>query len=1392
MQDVFLIISSATKVVSDTVSNSASYQLNLASSSDFIFYSDGWGTQFSGQYAKKDLTSTFIGVDSFYMQFFFYVCDTKDFFLFCHQQDTTSTATYTPIFCLSFNSNSHPVVTVRLKNEDSNDYYQYTQEYASLTIQSGWVWLGVHVYNNLNGQTYITLYESRNAYTTGTKDQSQVYKFTGIYTDSFANTEIVFGCLLVSEGSQTYGYCMKGFIYLFSVFTDDTFIPSGSPTVSILHTCSSVTTCQLCDYGYKNACLDKTAPQTIETWTLVNNAGFTSDKITATNNPTLYSLTRNSDRAKFPLSLYNIGILFGYEVQSFYLKNKSPSTYLPMGPMFTIEAWIKFGDIEDAPPGLLMPIFGKYTTTIDQTNQYDRKYKVGIAVSNYFMRTYINSLHFDVDYRFIEEPNWHYVAASYIKTQKSKTQLLIFIDGQIAANTIVSDVVNYNFDGYLSIGDRFNGAIKQISLKNHAYCLSNFSESISTSATVCTTCSFCDMTAGCYTDCPSLPGYYINSTNKCTACDNSCEYCKSNSANECFLCNRTQNRVWTYLTPTTGNDYGACSCNSGTYYNSTTKSCETCNELCWACEDSTADKCSSCSDKGYKLFGSSCVASCPSGYKASDTYKTCIPDNPNFSQDTTSMMNKGYYAIDRINEKNGGQGQGCQIGEYYNYTTKTCTVCPGSNCETCDQNKPSICLKCKSQAYLAIDGTCRSCISGYMNFDYFGQCVENCGDGKRFTFEDYAPNSLQCDDGNAVDGDGCSKSCRVEIDYRCQGGVGGRTGSVYGESKWDSENSKDTFYGFTPEKIFDISVTTSNGTSKDVSWTQVYPSYEVTTNYVLFRLKFEDSFSSGAYYDNMVKLKYKNEILIFDINNQTLKSDIWITTFLQAYNQFTDKETQSTEALAFVTLFVALAIIGLNLFYAAFFKKPPIIMVLTLIFLQQVFFIGCQDLTLTNELYFYFRHFKNFIFQFQSLDNALVTDGLIKLDDLQYRSFNNNLYLLAEFEYNNFVINAYGKFILWIFCICLILAVTITDFLMQEYSNWRSKMLISLRKGFYFSGLLLVFQITLTPMGLPATLIIADFSSKTSQVSNIIDAFFALVIILVTFTYLVFQLMIVQLFKNYRYHPIAIEKFVHITKPFKQKWYNMLFWPMLTFKQVFVFLIQGMLFSYSKGPIYLIIFVNFIFLSYLLAVRPFKKLTDNLVCITFEVVLISIEALLITFVELSSENTKQERSWAIMCLTLISLLLALIFVSFEVFQKLRRYRYFIKYQQRYNPIKVNKYPSVLSNQRVNGQYSKASTFDEIEDQINSQNNVFSFEKTRNLKGLGRQSTKNDNNSDPNNNQSLNGDIFPRDHSINEQYNIYSDTSQQHINDKSGKKKESRFKFNLQRSQQHLSDKTKIN
>ena len=86
----------------------------------------------------------------------------------------------------------------------------------------------------------------------------------------------------------------------------------------------------------------------------------------------------------------NVGIVFGYGYKSFYIKNFLADKYFAFGPMFTIDTWIKMGDTEDIPNGLVMPIFGKFQTRTNIIDDYNRRYKVGIAISNNFIKTYVN------------------------------------------------------------------------------------------------------------------------------------------------------------------------------------------------------------------------------------------------------------------------------------------------------------------------------------------------------------------------------------------------------------------------------------------------------------------------------------------------------------------------------------------------------------------------------------------------------------------------------------------------------------------------------------------------------------------------------------------------------------------------------------------------------------------------------------------------------------------------------------------------------------------------------------------------------------------------------------------------------------------------------------------
>lgn len=92
----------------------------------------------------------------------------------------------------------------------------------------------------------------------------------------------------------------------------------------------------------------------------------------------------------------------------------------------------------------------------------------------------------------------------------------------------------------------------------------------------------------------------------------------------------------------------------------------------------------------------------------------CMPSNPNPYPPSTSI---------------------CNVATFFDNQQKRCLPCSDG------------CLSCTS---------CYSCTQCRPEYNYNPNknlCFEICGDGKRFT--------LACDDGNNIDGDGCSRDCKI-------------------------------------------------------------------------------------------------------------------------------------------------------------------------------------------------------------------------------------------------------------------------------------------------------------------------------------------------------------------------------------------------------------------------------------------------------------------------------------------------------------------------------------------------------------------------------------------------------------------------------------------------------
>lgn len=239
-----------------------------------------------------------------------------------------------------------------------------------------------------------------------------------------------------------------------------------------------------------------------------------------------------------------------------------------------------------------------------------------------------------------------------------------------------------------------------------------------------TTCVTCDASmmrtiSAVNNSCPCNAGFFDSGVSLCAACDYTCLTCNGPSNTFCVTCNSAMIRT---LNPSNN----SCPCNVG-YYNSGLPMCAVCDYTCLTCNGPSSINCTSCNSTNFRILaGGACQC------------------QPYYYDPGTALCN----ACD--------------------YTCLTCNGPASPNCLTCDPaNHRSWAApgKCDCNTLYVDVGVklcaLAPCLTGYEH-DSMGACVEICGDGIRF--------DLACDDGNLVDGDGCSSTCTIETNYTCKGG----------------------------------------------------------------------------------------------------------------------------------------------------------------------------------------------------------------------------------------------------------------------------------------------------------------------------------------------------------------------------------------------------------------------------------------------------------------------------------------------------------------------------------------------------------------------------------------------------------------------------------------------
>lgn len=94
--------------------------------------------------------------------------------------------------------------------------------------------------------------------------------------------------------------------------------------------------------------------------------------------------------------------------------------------------------------------------------------------------------------------------------------------------------------------------------------------------------------------------------------------------------------------------------------------------------------------------------------------------------------------------------------------------------------------------------------------------------------------------------------------------------------------------------------------------------------------------------------------MLFDNFTQYVKTNATISTFLQPYNYASSSDDSTSRSIAFLVLLLAGSIVALDIFNSIYTLKPPFISAITIVYLQQAFYIACQDLYLSNVLILFF------------------------------------------------------------------------------------------------------------------------------------------------------------------------------------------------------------------------------------------------------------------------------------------------------------------------------------------------------------------------------------------------------------------------------------------------------
>ncbi|CAD8134764.1 unnamed protein product [Paramecium octaurelia] len=277
------------------------------------------------------------------------------------------------------------------------------------------------------------------------------------------------------------------------------------------------------------------------------------------------------------------------------------------------------------------------------------------------------------------------------------------------------------------------------------------------SNSVCTECIDNQFVKFSNQQCTCMDGYYFDAIQStCLQCDSTCKTCQTQKE-MCSSCSLESNRILRV---------NKCICKPDFFLNV--------NQLCISCKSKEAIaiefcKYRDCAD-GIWSYGEECN---DANYSSRDGCYNCLLEPQYYcineiQKPSQCFKCQEYCSVceyDYLNKK-----QVCKqaIDGYYIENSIRINKC-GDKCLHCQSNA-SQCTQCRFLNISKSNINCQLCEykQGYYTDYENNSCYSKCGDAILADVE-------QCDDGNRINGDGCSDHCFLEKSFDCLNGVCSKT-----------------------------------------------------------------------------------------------------------------------------------------------------------------------------------------------------------------------------------------------------------------------------------------------------------------------------------------------------------------------------------------------------------------------------------------------------------------------------------------------------------------------------------------------------------------------------------------------------------------------------------------